>query len=81
MEPAPHDPSVATAVPDPTTGQQAPWPVAVVVGLAAAGLISPLIPFAGAVAAYALADKDQGTILTGACLGHIVIGLTLAAGG
>jgi hypothetical protein len=67
-------------VPDPITGQQVAWPVGVIVGLAVAGLISPLIPFAGAVAAYALADKDQGTVLTGAGLAHLVLALTFVAG-
>ena len=50
------------------------------VGLALAGLISPLITFAGALAAYALADQDQGTLLTGAGLFHVVIALTFTAG-
>lgn len=80
MAPAPQEQTVGTAVPDPITGPEAPWPAGVVVGLAAAGLISPLIPLAGAVAAYALADKDQGTILTGAGLAHLVLALTFVAG-
>lgn len=57
-----------------------PWPGAIVVGLIVAGLISPLICFAGAVFAYALADRDQGTILTGAGLAHVLLGFTLLAG-
>jgi hypothetical protein len=64
---------------DPAIGP-APWPVAVIVGLALAGLISPLITFAGAAAAYGLADKDQGTLLTGAGMFHIVVALTFVAG-
>ena len=64
---------------DPAAGQPPPWPVAVVVGLVLAGLISPLITFAGALAAYALADKDQGTLLTGAGLFHVIIALTFTA--
>jgi len=69
----------AEAAPDPIE-RGTPWPVAVVVGLIVAGLISPLICFAGAVVAYALADRDQGTILTGAGLAHLLLGLTLLAG-
>jgi len=58
-----------------------PWPGTLIAGLIAAGLISPLICFAGAVVAYALADRDQGTILTGAGLAHLLLGFTLFAGG
>lgn len=57
-----------------------PWPGVLVAGLIVAGLISPLICFAGAVFAYALADRDQGTILTGAGLAHLVLGFTLLGG-
>ena len=64
---------------DPAAGHPAPWPLAVIVGLVLAGLISPFITFAGALAAYALADKDQGTLLTGAGLFHVVIALTFTA--
>ncbi len=64
---------------DPALGP-APWPVPVIVGLALAGLLSPLITFAGAAAAYGLADKDQGTLLTGAGLFHVVVALTFMAG-
>jgi hypothetical protein len=64
---------------DPALGPP-PWPVAVIVGLALAGLVSPLITLAGAAAAYGLADKDQGTLLTGAGLFHIVVALTFVAG-
>jgi hypothetical protein len=64
---------------DPAVGP-APWPVAVIVGFALAGLISPLITFAGAAAAYGLADKDQGTLLTGAGLFHMIVALTFVAG-
>jgi hypothetical protein len=52
----------------------------VVVALALAGLISPLITFVGAAVAYALADKDQGTLLTGAGLVHVLVALTFTAG-
>ena len=73
-------PASCTAAPlDPALGP-APWPVPVIVGLALAGLLSPLITFAGAAAAYGLADKDQGTLLTGAGLFHIVVALTFMAG-
>jgi hypothetical protein len=65
--------------PDPAAVHPPPWPVAVVVGLALAGLISPLITFAGALVAYALADKDQGTLLMGAGLFHVVVALTFAS--
>lgn len=54
-----------------------PWPNAMIVVLIVAGLISPLICLAGAAFAYALADPDQGMILTGAGLAHLVLGLTL----
>jgi hypothetical protein len=64
---------------DPAQGL-APWPVPVIVGLALAGLISPLITFAGAAAAYGLADQEQGTILTGAGLVHMIVALTFVAG-
>ena len=64
---------------DPAIGPP-PWPVAVIVGLALAGLISPLITFAGAAAAYGLADKDQGTLLTGAGLFHMIVALTFVTG-
>ncbi len=71
-------PASAEAPPqDPAAGHPPPWPMAVIVCLALAGLISPLITFAGAAVAYALADKDQGTLLTGAGLCHVVIALTL----
>jgi hypothetical protein len=73
-------PALGTAPPlDPALGP-APWPVSVVVGFALAGLVSPLITFAGAAAAYGLADKDQGTLLTGAGLFHVVMALTFVAG-
>jgi hypothetical protein len=64
---------------DPAASQPPPWPVAVIVCLVLAGLISPLITFAGAAVAYALADKDQGTLLTGAGLFHVVLALTFTS--
>jgi hypothetical protein len=72
--------SGAAPPPEPAPGDPPAWPVAVVVGLALAGLISPLITFAGAAVAYALADKDQGTLLTGAGLVHVIVALTFTAG-
>lgn len=53
-----------------------PWPLVVILALALAGLISPLICFVGAVGAYALADRDQGTLLAAAGLVHILVALT-----
>ena len=65
---------------NPAAGGAAPWPLPVVLGLAVAGVISPLIPFAGAVLAYALADQDQGTFLLGVGLVHVLMALTLLPG-
>ena len=65
--------------PDPADGHPDPWPAAVIVALALAGLISPLITFAGAAVAFALADKDQGTLLTGAGLFHVIMALTFTS--
>ena len=57
-----------------------PWHAPVVLVLALAGLISPLICFAGALAAYALADREQGTLLAGVGLVHLLIGRTFLSG-
>jgi len=57
-----------------------PWPVPVIALLALAGLLSPLICFAAAATAYALADRNQGALLLGAGLTHILLGQTLFAG-
>jgi hypothetical protein len=65
---------------DPAEGRSAPWPLPVVLALAAAGVISPLMPFGGAVLAYALADQDQATLLMGAGVVHVILALTLMAG-
>ena len=73
-------PAAAVAQMDPAIGP-APWPVAVIVGFALAGLITPYITFFGALGAYALAAQEQGTILTGAGLVHMIVALTFAAGG
>lgn len=66
---------------DPAAGCTTAWPLPAVLFLAAAGLVSPLIPFAGAVLAYAMADQDQGTFLLGAGLVHVLLVLTLFPGG
>jgi hypothetical protein len=66
---------------DPAACRPAPWPIAVVLALAAAGAISPLIPLAGAALAYAFADEDQATLLIGASIVHVIIALTFLAGG
>ena len=67
--------------PDPADGHPDPWPAPVIVGLVLAGLISPLITFVGAAVAFALADKDQGTLLAGVGLFHVVVALTFTHGG
>lgn len=56
------------------------WPVLVVVAIVLAGFVSPLICFAGAGAAFGLADREQGIILAAAGLVHLWLGLTLLAG-
>jgi len=61
----------------PAAGGMAPWPLPTVLALAVAGLISPLVPLAGAVLAYTVADQDQGTFLLGAALVHVLLVLTL----
>jgi len=66
---------------DPAVGGVSPWPLPIVIALAVAGLLSPLIPLAAAVLAYALADQDQGTFLLGAGLVHVLLVLTLLPGG
>lgn len=60
--------------------RSAPWPMPVVLGLMLAGLISPLVCFAGAAVVYAFADRDQGRALIGAGLAHTILGLTVLAG-
>jgi hypothetical protein len=60
--------------------RSAPWPTPVVVGLGLAGVISPLLCFAGAVVVYAFADRDQGRVLAGVGLAHVLLGLTVLAG-
>jgi hypothetical protein len=65
---------------DPAVQDAAPWPLPIVLALAVAGLLSPLIPLAAAVLAYAIADEDQGTFLLGAGMVHVVLVLTLLSG-
>jgi hypothetical protein len=65
---------------EPGAAQPGPWPTTVVLAIALAGLASPVLTFAGAVVAFALADKEQGTILTGAGLVHMVLGMTFLTG-
>lgn len=65
---------------DPAAGAAAPWPWSVVLGLAIAGVISPLIALAAAVLAYAFADEDQATLLIGAGLVHVIMALTFLSG-
>jgi hypothetical protein len=65
---------------DPAACRPAPWPVAVVLALAAAGVVSPLIPLGGAVLAYALADEDQAMLLFAAGVVHVILALTFLAG-
>lgn len=65
---------------DPATDRTRPWPLVVILAIIAAGLISPFFCFIGAALAYALADQDQGLVLTGAGLVHLVFSLTFFAG-
>ena len=51
-----------------------------VLALAAAGVISPLIPLCGAVLAYALSDEDQAMLLIAARIAHVIMALTFLAG-
>jgi hypothetical protein len=57
-----------------------PWPTSVVIGLGLAGVISPLLCFAGAAVVYAFADQDQGRVLAGAGLAHMLLWLTVLGG-
>jgi protein-S-isoprenylcysteine O-methyltransferase Ste14 len=65
---------------DPAACHAAPWPIAVVLALAVAGVISPLIPLGAAVVAYALADEDQAMLLIAAGIVHVIMALTFLAG-
>lgn len=62
------------------TEAAARWPAPVVVALVLAGFVSPLICFAGAGAAFGLADREQGVVLAAAGLVHLWLRLTLLAG-
>ena len=65
---------------DPSRGLMQPWPDLLIAALVLAGLVSPLITLFGAAGAFALADQDQGIVLAGAGLMHVVLGMTLLAG-
>ena len=67
-------------VPDDPVERVTRWPVAVVIALALAGWITPFIPLVAAAGAYGFGDKEQGLILTGTGLMHLVLALTFAAG-
>lgn len=54
-----------------------PWPFVVVLAVIVAGLLSPMICFAGATAALAFGDREQGTLMVGAGLVHILMRMTL----
>lgn len=56
------------------------WPVAVVLGVALGGFLSPLVCFAGAGTAYALADQEQAILLAGVGVMHLILSWTLLAG-
>ena len=77
----PNPRSWADPAEDPAVGGTVAWPMPAVLAQAVAGLISPVIPFAGAVLAYAMAEQDQGTFLLGAGLVHVLLVLTLLPGG
>ncbi len=66
--------------PDDPSERSRPWPLAVVLALVVAGVISPIICFVGAVGAYALADREQGTLLAAAGLVHLLVALTFLSG-
>ena len=65
---------------DPAADQARPWPLVVILAIIAAGALSPFFCFIGAALAYALAEQDQGLVLTGAGLVHLVFSLTFFAG-
>ncbi len=67
-------------VPDDPAERITRWPTVVVAALALAGWITPLIPLLAAAGAYGFGDKDQGLVLTGTGLMHLVFALTFAAG-
>jgi hypothetical protein len=66
--------------PDPARGLMQPWPDLLIAALVLAGLVSPLITLLGAAGAFAVADQDQGIVLAGAGLMHLVLRMTLLAG-
>jgi hypothetical protein len=70
----------ATPSPDPARCLTQPWPDLLIAALVLAGLVSPLITLFGAAGAFAVADQDQGIVLAGAGLMHLVLRMTLLAG-
>lgn len=56
------------------------WPRFVILLLILAGLISPIVCFAAAAVVFALSDQDDGILLSGAGLTHLVLTWTLFAG-
>lgn len=60
--------------------QPGPWPGLVILGLVVAGVLSPLVCFGAALAAFGFGDRDQSTLLAGAGLAYVLMGLTLFAG-
>jgi hypothetical protein len=65
---------------DPAQALMQPWPGLLIAALVLAGLVSPLITLLGAAGALAVADQDQGIVLAGAGLMHVILGMTLLAG-
>ena len=65
---------------DPSWGLVQPWPDLLIAALVLAGLVSPLITLFGAAGAFVFADQNQGIVLAGAGLMHVVLGMTLLAG-
>jgi hypothetical protein len=56
------------------------WPLPVMLGLALGGFLSPLVCFAGAGTAFALADQEQAILLAGVGVMHMILSLTLLGG-
>ena len=65
---------------DPGQVDRRRWPTAVLCALALGGFVSPLVCFAGAGTAYALADQEQAILLAGLGVVHVVLSLTLLPG-
>jgi len=65
---------------DPARALMQPWPDLLIAALVLAGLVSPLITLFGAAGAFVFADQDQGIVLAGAGLMHVILRMTLLAG-